>query len=161
MIREHVPRLRIVIGAIAFLAMLVQIVVIPRIAANYANDYPEVAYLAPPYVVAIVIAIGSFEVALLAAWQLLSAAEAGDTLTSRSPRWANVVAASLLFMAMIFAGVCVHAGSVASVGGPAMLFGLLASLAVVPAAFALRKKTMGSSLVDDVVPGRIAESEGS
>ncbi len=149
MISQQLTPLRIILGALALGALLAQLVVVPRSAAEYAGAFPEVAYLAPPYVAAIVVAIGGFEVALLAAWQLLSAAAAGEGLTDRSKRWANVMAASLSFMAVIFAGVCVHAGSFAAVGGPAMLFGLLASLALVPVAFGLRKKTVDFLLRDD------------
>lgn len=148
--QEQVRRFRIVIGALTLGALLTQLVVVPRAAAGYADAYPEVAYLAFPYVIAIVVGIGGFEVALLATWQLLSAAAGGDALTSYSKRWANVMAAALVFMAVLFAGVCVHAGSVANVGGPPMLFGLLASLALIPAAFALKKKAMGFSLGADV-----------
>jgi hypothetical protein len=149
MIRQQVTALRIVLGALAFGALLAQLVVVPRVAAEYADAYPEVAYLAPPYVTALVVAICGFEVALLAAWQLLSAAERGEALTGRSKRWANVMAVSLSFMAVIFAGVCVHAGSFAAVGGPPMLFGLLASLALVPVAVALRNKAVDFLLGDD------------
>lgn len=49
------------------------------------------------------------------------------------------MAASLSFMAVIFAGVCLHAGWVVGIGGPVVLFGILASIAVVILAFALRR----------------------
>jgi hypothetical protein len=149
MTRQEALPLRCALGALALVAVLAQFVVVPQMAADYAGAYPEVAYLASPYVTAIVIAIGAFEVALLAAWQLLSAAVsgavsgAGGPSTSRPTRWANVLAASLAFMAVLIAGVCVHAGSFAAVGGPAMLFGLIACLALVPAAFVLRNRAMG------------------
>lgn len=148
--KEQVGRFRIVIGAIALAALISQLVAVPLVAAHYSESYPEVAYLAAPYIIAIGVGIGGFEVALLATWQLLSAALAVETLTSRSKRWANVMAASLVFMAVVFAGVCVHAGSVANVGGPAMLFGLLASLALVPVAVGLRFKALDFSHGDEV-----------
>ncbi|WP_028278394.1 DUF2975 domain-containing protein [Arthrobacter sp. H5] len=141
MIGQHVSRLRIVLGALVPAALLLQFVVVPRTAASYAEAYPEVAYLEAPYLIAAVVTIGGFEVALLAAWQLLSAAEEGKASTHRSQRWANVMTASLCFMALLSAGVCVHAGSVENIGGPAMLFGLLASLALVAVALGLRSKT--------------------
>jgi hypothetical protein len=149
MVRQQATRLRIVLGALALGALLIQLVV-PRVAAEYADAYPEVAYLAPAYATAIVVAIGGFEAALLAAWQLLSVAAAGEALTYRSKRWANVMAASLSFMAVILAVVCVHAGSFAAIGGPAMLFGLFASLAVIPGSIVLRNKAMAFLLGADV-----------
>lgn len=119
-------------------------------AADYADAYPEVAYLAPPYVTAILGAIGGFKVALPAAWQLLSAAVGGEALAGQSKRWVNVMAVSLSFMAVIFAGVCMHAGSFAAVGGPPMLFGLLASLASCPPRSVSETKTL-DFLLDYVV----------
>lgn len=154
MTRMHVPFLRSWIGALALAALLAQLVVVPRVAAANARAYPEVAHLERPYVLAIVVALGGFEVALLAAWQIVSAAKRGQALTSRSKRWANVMAASLGLMAVLFAGVFAHAGFVESVGGPPMGFGLLVSLALVPGAFVLRSKARVFSLadVDDRVP---------
>lgn len=148
--KEQVRRFRIVMAALALGALLTQLVVVPQVAADYAESYPEVAHLAAPYVIAIVVGIGGFEVALLATWKLLTAAPTGGALTSRSKRWANVMAVSLVFMAVIFGAVCVHARSVENVAGPAMLFGLLASLALVLAALGLRNKAMDFSLGDDV-----------
>jgi hypothetical protein len=147
MITQQVTRLRIILGVLALGTLLTQFMVVPRVAAEYADAYPEVAYLAAPYVTAIVVAIAGFEVALLAYWQLLSAVAAGEALTRRSKRWANVMAASLIFMTVIFAGVCFHAGSFANVGGPPMLFGIIFFLALVPAAFGLR------TLILDLFPG--------
>jgi hypothetical protein len=142
MIKQQVTPLRIILGALALGAVITQLVVVPRVASEYAGAYPEVAYLAAPYITAAAIAIFGFEVALLAAWQLLSAAASGETMTRRTKRWANVMAASLIFMAVIFAGVCFHAGSFANVGGPPMLFGIIFFLALVPVAFGLRTRVL-------------------
>jgi hypothetical protein len=150
MISQRATPFRVILGAFAVGALLAQVMIVPQVAAEYAGAYPEVAYLASLYVTAIVVAIGGFEVALLASWQLLSAAVAGNVSTSRSKRWATVMTASLCFMSLIFAGVFVHAGSVANVGGPPMLFGLLVSLALVPVAFGVRAKALGFLLGNDV-----------
>lgn len=139
------------------MALLAQFVVVPRVAAGYANTYPEVAHLERPYLLAIVVALGGLEVALLAAWKIVSAAKRGEALTTRSKRWANVMAASVVLMAVLFAGVCAHAGFVESVGGPAMGFGLFVSLALVPGAVVLRNKAKGFSLVD--VNDRVAAGQ--
>lgn len=146
MTRQQVPLLRVVLVALALVAVLTQALVVPWVASGYVDAYPEVAHLAQPYVIAVVVAFGGFEVALLAAWLLLSAANAGDASPCRSKRWANALAASLAFMATLFAGVCAHAAFIANVGGPPVLFGLLVSLALVPAAFALRRGAVGFSL---------------
>ncbi|WP_312178515.1 DUF2975 domain-containing protein [Arthrobacter sp.] len=142
MTRQETLPLRCVLAALALAALLAQLVLVPGAAAGFAADYPEVAYLAAPYVTVIVVAIGGFEVALFAAWQLLSAAERGGASDGWPPRWANLMAASLGFMAVLFAGVFAHTGF-AGVGSPPMLFGLLASLALVPGAVVLRHKARG------------------
>ncbi|WP_247829058.1 DUF2975 domain-containing protein [Arthrobacter antioxidans] len=143
MTSQHVSLSRIVIGILALGALLAQFVVVPRIANGYANTFPEVAYLASPYVIAVAAAIGGFEVALLAAWQLLAAHEEGS-LSGRSKRWINGMAVSLCLMALLIAGICIHAGSVAEVGGPAMLFGVLGSTALVAVVVAARRSALAS-----------------
>ncbi len=139
------------------MALLTQALVVPWVAAACADAYPEVAYLERPYVVAVVTAILGFEVALFAAWQLLSAAKAGNVSKRPATRWADIVAGSLCFMAVVVAGICVHAAFVANVGGPPTIFGLLVCLAVVPVAVVLRNRAVGFSLhggADRTPPGR-------
>ena len=142
---QHVLVFRIAIGALALGSLLIQLVVIPRVAADYAATYPEVAYLEIPYVIAFVTAFGGLQVSSLAACQLLSTAIRDE---SRSTRWVSIMTFSLGFMAVLFAGVFAHAGFIANVGGPPMMFGLLASLAVVPSAVVLRNKALSFSLAD-------------
>jgi hypothetical protein len=139
MTKQEALPLRFFLGVLVLAALLAQLVVIPSAGATYAGAYPQVADLAPLSVTALVVAFMGFEIALLAAWQLISAAVAGRALTSRSTRWVNVMTASLFVTAVILGGLCVYIGSVARVGGPAMLFGILFSLALVPTAFALRR----------------------
>ncbi len=144
--KQRVPLLRVAIGALALVALVTQALVVPWVAAASADAYPEVAYLERPYVVAVVMAIVGFEAALFAAWQLLSAAKAGQASTRRVKRWADILAGSLCFMAVVVAGVCVHAAFVANVGGPPTIFGILASLAVVVIALVVRHRAVGFSL---------------
>lgn len=143
MTKQEALALRFFLGLLALAALVVQLVVIPRVAAGYADVYPELSYLEPLYVTALAVACVGFVLALLAVWHLVSAAVTDRAPTRRSTRWANVMTISLTFMALILAGVFVHAGFVANVGGPAMLFGLLVSLALVPVAFALRRWVTG------------------
>lgn len=132
MTTQHLAFFRILIGALAIGSLLAQLVVVPQVAANAAERYPEVAHLEIPYVAAVVVAIGFFEIALLAAWRLVATARKQEAVsTGASQRWLNLMAVSLCLMALLFAGTCMHAGSVENIGGPAMLFGLLASLALI------------------------------
>jgi fatty acid desaturase len=146
MTRQQVQLGRVAIGALALVALVTQALVLPRVAAGYADAYPEVAYLQRPYVAAFVIAIVGLEAALFSAWQLLSGAKKGEDAPGRAKRWANILAGSLCFMAVVLAGVCVHAAFVANVGGPPTIFGLLVCLAVVPVAVVLRHRAVGFSL---------------
>lgn len=125
--------------SITFVVLLImQLVVIPRTADSYATSYPEVAYLAPSYVAALVIALVGLEIALLSAWRLVAIAVTDRTWTGRQATLTNVVSVSLVAMAVIVAGVCVHAGSVANIGGPATLFGITGCAAIIAISFALR-----------------------
>jgi len=142
MTRQRTTLLRVVVGALAAGSLLAQLVVVPRVASDLADRYPEVANLERPYVIAVVAAIGAFQVALLAAWQLPAAAAGGAGATRRSTRRVDVLAFSLCAMALVLAGICVHAGFVAHVGGPATGFGLLASLALAAGAVAARKQVL-------------------
>ena len=141
--RQQALALHMAIAAIALAAIATQGLIVPQVARGFAEAYPEVAYLAPPYTIVIAIAIGSLEVGLLAAWQLISAARTSKILSSGSRRWANAMAASVALMATLFAGVCAHASFVADVGGPPVFLGLLAALALVPGSVILREVTMG------------------
>ncbi|GAA1347668.1 DUF2975 domain-containing protein [Arthrobacter roseus] len=156
MTKQEVLPIRFFLGLAALAALLIQLVVIPSAGASYASAYPEVAYLALPTVMALVVAVVGVEMAVVAAWQLVSAAVAGRTRTNQSTRWTNILTASVIFMAVLLAGVFAYIGSIASVGGPAMLFGLLASLTLIPVAFALRCWVRGW-LRGDAVDDRIAE----
>ncbi|TKV27412.1 hypothetical protein FDK12_11960 [Arthrobacter sp. NamB2] len=143
MTKQEALPIRFFVGLFVLVTLVVQIVVIPRAGATYAEMYPEVAYLEPFYVSALVVVLIGLEIALLSAWQLVSAAVKERAPGVRPRRWSNIMAASLIFMAACFASVCVHAGSVAGVGGPAMLFGLLGSVALIPLAFVLRRGIRG------------------
>ncbi|GAA1122326.1 DUF2975 domain-containing protein [Arthrobacter flavus] len=143
MTKQKAFRFHFFLVVFALTILLAQLVVIPRTAATYAKAYPEVAYLAPPTVTALVIALIGFEVALLAAWRLVAIAVAGKASTLQSRQWARIMTVSLILMAAIFAGVFFYMGSIAGVGGPAMLFGLLVSLALILMTFSIRHRVTG------------------
>ena len=146
MTRQQTLVLRATIGALALVTLALQVLVVPLVAAACATAYPEVAYLERPDVAAVVVGLVGFEVALLAAWRLLSDPMAGQTTARPVTRRANTLAGSLCFMALTLAAVCVHAAFVAHVGGPLTMLGLLACAAVVTSALALRRRAVNSSL---------------
>jgi cytochrome bd-type quinol oxidase subunit 2 len=127
------------LGLIFLAVLLIQVVVVPGSATNYANSYPEVAYLAQPYVTAVVIAFAGIQIALLAAWRLVAIAVTDRTWADRQAKWTNILVGALLVMAAVLAGVFIHAGSVESVGGPPMLFGIIGCAAIGAITIALRR----------------------
>lgn len=145
--RQHVPTVRFALVSLFVLALLLQFWVIPSAAARAAFDYPEYAYLERPYVIATGVALALFELALLAAWQVLSA-----SITDRRPlrrkRWELILTIALVSSGVMLAGTCIHAGSIARVGGPPMLFGMLAALTVVVGAVALRRTASELTVAD-------------
>ncbi|MGW9403616.1 DUF2975 domain-containing protein [Arthrobacter sp. NPDC055585] len=139
MTKQEALPLRAALVAFACAALFVQFM-LPLLAGGYAAAYPQIANLAVPYTVSAIAGIACFQVGLLAAWQILAAVVAEGAVTLGSTTWVNVLAFALGLTGLTLAGICAHAGSVVAVGGPAMLFGLFAGLALVPAAVALRNK---------------------
>ncbi|MCC3295590.1 DUF2975 domain-containing protein [Arthrobacter sp. zg-Y411] len=138
MTKQEALPLRIAFAVLALGALLLQLILIPQAGDSYAGRFPEAAYLAFPYTAAITVGFIGFEVALVAAWQLVSAVLTERSPDSRTVGWTNVMAASLAFMAAVFAGVCAHALSWTKFGGPAILFGFFVSLALLAGIFAVR-----------------------
>ncbi|EXF23898.1 hypothetical protein BG28_09635 [Nesterenkonia sp. AN1] len=144
MTKSEFLSMRITLGALALGALIAQLIVVPRIAAGLAEQHPQVAHLESPYLIAVTVALVGFEVALVAGWMLVTGAVAENASAGRVRWWANGMTASLGFMAVLLAGVFIHAGWVENVGGPPMLFGLLACLAVLPVALILRRWALRS-----------------
>ena len=140
MTKQHMLMFRVVIGVLAMVALLVQIVVVPQIGSSYADSYPEVACLEGRYVLALVAAIAAFEVALLAALKLLSTENGGVVLISRSNGWINLMTASLCSMSLLLAGVCAHAAFVENIGGPGAFLGFLIALGLAAGVLFIRDK---------------------
>ncbi|MGJ9372091.1 hypothetical protein [Nesterenkonia sp. CF4.4] len=144
MTRSEFLGIRITLGTLAFGALIAQLIVVPRTAAGLAEKYPQVAHLESPYLVAVTVALVGFEAALLAGWMLVTGTCAESASVGRVRWWANGMTASLGVTALVLAGVFLHAGWVENVGGPPMLFGLVACLAVLPVALMLRRWALRS-----------------
>ncbi|MEJ5867979.1 DUF2975 domain-containing protein [Pseudokineococcus sp. 5B2Z-1] len=143
MSRERLGVLRggLVAGAVA--AVLLQLVVLPRAAAGSAARFPEVAHLERPYLLVAVLALGAVELALLAAWRLVAAAESREGPTPRARRWADVMAAALVAAVALVAGVGAHAGVVEHVGGPPAGLVVVASPGLLVGVVVLRRRVLG------------------
>lgn len=137
---QQIPPLRVVVGMLALGALLAQIFVIPSVAVSCAEAFPEVAYLATPYMVAFIVAVTGVEMALVAGWKVLSIVKREGSLTSSATGWANLMTAGPLVTATVLLGLFAHACFFTTMGSPAMLFGLLASIAFGAGALAFRKR---------------------
>lgn len=121
----------------------VQVVVMPAVATAYAISYPEVSALAVPYMVAVNAAILGLQIACVALY-LYYLQLKRETVQQSSPTLGRIFTSSLLFAAISLGGVFCHAAFVARVGGPAMIFGILLSLALIIAARSIRNMLFSS-----------------
>ena len=104
-------------------------VLVPVLASEEAGIFPEVAYLAVPYAVALILVIACVQVALLVVWRLLSLVDGGVIFTRRALRWVDVITACAVVATVLSAGVLIHLLFVVGVGGPSVALALPASLA--------------------------------
>ncbi len=135
---QQIPLLRIAVVILALGSILAQVFITPLVARSFAAAFPEAAYLELPYTVAVIVAIGGFELALLAVWQILSIVKRGATFTGSPMFWVNFMTTCFLFAAATLIGIIMHATLIANIGTPIMLFGLLASIAFGASAIVLR-----------------------
>ena len=129
MVIQQIRLMRITVVMLALGSILAQVFITPHVARSFAAAYPEVAYLERPYTIAVIVAIAGFELALLAVWQILSIVKRGAAFTGSPMRWVNFMTVCFLFTAATLIGIIMHATFIANIGTPAMLFGLLASIA--------------------------------
>ena len=127
---ETITELKVLIGAMLAVAVAVQAVVLPMLAAEAEASFPEVAYLRAPLTVLAVLAIACGEAALLCIWRLLSLARHGTFLTNRSVRWVDALILSLVAgtgMLAVISGILTRDPQTGG-GGPAVGLGLMAGM---------------------------------
>ncbi len=120
--------LRVLLIILLLGTVLAQLLV-PVAASQEAVIWPEVAYLAVPYAVALILVIACVQVALLAIWRLLSLVKSGVIFTRRALRWVDVITACAVVAMVLSAGVLFHLGYVVDAGGPLVGLGLPACIA--------------------------------
>ncbi|MDK1361943.1 DUF2975 domain-containing protein [Arthrobacter sp. zg-Y1219] len=125
-----ITELKVLIGAMLAVAVAVQAVVLPMLAAEAAASFPEVAYLRTPLTVLAVLAIVCGEAALLCIWRLLTLAGRGAFLTSRTTRWVDALILSLAAGTGMLAAITVvlAADPQTGGGGPTVGLGLMAGM---------------------------------
>lgn len=113
--------LRVALVILLLGSVLAQVLV-PLFASQQALTFPEVAYLAIPYSVAVILVIACTQVALLAVWQLLSLINRGIIFTRRSLRSVDVITACAAVATVLGAGTMIHLLFIVRVGGPMILW---------------------------------------
>lgn len=119
--------LRVLLVLLLLGTVLAQLLV-PVLASQEAAIWPEVAYLAVPYAVALILVIACAQVALLATWRLLSLVRNEVIFTRRALRWVDVITACAVIATVLSSGVLIHLGFLVGVGGPLVVLALPACL---------------------------------
>jgi hypothetical protein len=120
--------LRVTLVVLLLGTVLAQLLV-PVYASQEATVFPEVAYLAVPYSVVLIVVIACVQVALLVTWRLLSLVNGGVIFSRRALRWVDVITACAVVATVLSAGVLFHLLFIVGVGGPGVLLWLAACLA--------------------------------
>lgn len=140
--RASIIALRVFIVLLVPVTLLGQVVVIPSFARSTAQIFPEVDYLALPYSIAAIAAVGCVQVAFLAVWMLLAMVSRRAIFTERAVRWVDVIIAAALIATMVSLGIGLHLAFVVQAGGPAIVgaFGaaLIGGVAFVPLMIVMR-----------------------
>ena len=120
--------LRVALVVLLLGTVLAQVLV-PVLASQEARIFPEVAYLAVPYSVALILVIVCVQVALLVVWRLLSMVDGGVIFTRGALRWVDVIIGCAVVATVLCAGPLIHLLFVVDAGGPLVALGLPATLA--------------------------------
>ena len=110
-------------------AVFVQAVILPVLAGQMAEIYPEVEYLRIPFTVVAVLVVVSAEVVLLCLWTLLSMVRKGSLFSRSAFTYVNLIIGALLVAAALSAGVIVVLLVVVQAGPPGVIYPLFAGVA--------------------------------
>ena len=124
--RILIPMARAVLVLIALLTLVGQVVVVPAMAREVANEAPSAAAAVVPYAIAGVAAIVCAQVAIVCTWLLLSRVARRTIFDRRALRWVDGILAAAVVATLIALGVTIHA--LAAIGGG---LGILVALLVV------------------------------
>lgn len=108
--------------------VLCQVLVIPWLAAEAADRFPEADHLRQPVTVLAVSVVGAVEAALILAWPLLRVLQPGAVVRRRFLACADLLTGALLAAAVLL-GAILDVLSRAQMCPPAVALGLLAGMA--------------------------------
>ncbi|PQZ97543.1 hypothetical protein CQ017_12280 [Arthrobacter sp. MYb224] len=116
--------------------LLWQAWVVPTLAAQNAALFPEVAFLATPYTVVVIVAIACLQVSMAAIWKLLTMVERRTIFTLRAFGWVNTIIASIAVATFLALSLGVHLLGGVGAGGPGVALAI-AALTACGSAFVL------------------------
>lgn len=134
--RLTVAALRVLLVILFLSAVSAQAWFIPQLARDCVSAFPELAYLAPGYVILWFAVAVCVQIALVAVWVLLSKVRRGAIFSDRSFLWVNAIAGAGALATALVAGFEFHLLGVVDVGGPPLGI-LLSGIVVAGAAFTL------------------------
>ncbi|WP_040159456.1 DUF2975 domain-containing protein [Nigerium massiliense] len=131
--------LRGLILALALGIACTMLVLIPVMASQAADAYPEVAYLRWPFVALLEVASVAGLVVLGSLWRLIALGRAGEFLSEASARPLGLATVSFIIAAATFLGIDAYLAVGLQAAPPLVFYGLLAGgLACLAAALVLR-----------------------
>lgn len=137
--------LRVVLVMTFLGALLGQIVVVPTLASDSAAIFPEVAFLATPYVLVGIAAIACLQVVLFAIWILLARVQDNSIFSGDAFGWVNVIIWSAAAATLLVLLLGMHLFGVMKLGGPGVLLAV-GGAAVCGTAFVLLMVVMRALL---------------
>jgi len=113
-----ISALRLCLVVLGVGALFGQTIYVPVAASQSSEIYPELAYLAVPYALALIVVLTCVQAVLVAIWKLLAMVEEGWIFNPRAVRWVDVIIVSAAVAAVVTVGVATHLVNVVGVGGP-------------------------------------------
>jgi len=134
--RLTVLALRVLIATLLLGTLSAQAWFIPQLAGTAAREFPELAYLALPYTVLLIVVVACVQLVFVSLWILLSRVRREAIFTDRSFGWVDaIIGAGILATVLIFA-LEFHLLGIVDVGPPALGI-LMSGIVVAGAAFVL------------------------
>lgn len=151
---------QVLLVVILLAALVVQVVILPSVAAESRDLNPQVGYLYAPFLVMCIAVVACGQIVLASIWMLLRLVDRDRIFTKRAFVWVAIMIAALLLSTVLAAVMFVITNVILQLGGPPLLtLGLLAvmvgstALALVLVALRglLRTASDHASYLEDVV----------
>ena len=134
--RLVVPALRVLLGCLFLGAVVVQVWIIPQVAADMEKVNPEVSYLEVPYAVLAIVTVVCAQVVIVALWALLPRVGRHTVFSTSVLPWLDTMIVAGIIATVLPLTVEVHLLAIVGAGPPTILL-LLTGAAIACAAFVL------------------------